>query len=120
MSMNDLQGDESQRDAHPPTDLTGFQRDLLFAVVRVANRPATGVAVKSELECYYDEEINHGRFYQNLRELIDDDLVEKRPVDGRTNAHWLTDEAYERLQAHHRWEADCLCGDRPERPHARY
>lgn len=118
MSVNEFRDDDTQRSVHPVTELTGFQRDLLFAVIRVADRPATGVAVKSELERYYAEEINHGRFYQNLRELLAEGLVEKRPVDGRTNAHWLTDAAYEQLRAHHRWEADCLCGERAEKPHA--
>lgn len=112
MSANDLERTECdpRTDARRLTELTGFQRDLLFAVTRTETQPATGVAIKDELEGYYDEEINHGRFYQNLRELIGCDLVEKQPVDGRTNAHWLTDAARERLEAHHRWEADCLCG----------
>jgi len=120
MSVNEFRDDDTQRSVHPVTELTGFQRDLLFAVIRVGDRPATGVAIKREVECYYGEEINHGRFYQNLRNLIDAGFVEKRPVDGRTNAHRLTDAAYERLQAHHRWEADCLCSDRAEKSHAHF
>lgn len=108
MTANKLKEDESQSNACPLTELTGFQRDLLFAVVQITDRRATGVAIKTELEKYYDEEINHGRFYQNLRELTTQGFIEKQPIDGRTNVHWLTNNTHERLESHHQWEMNCL------------
>jgi len=56
-------------------DLTGFQRDLLY-VIAGADQPS-GQDVKSEVETYYNSEINHGRLYPNLDTLVNKDLVEK-------------------------------------------
>ena len=55
-------------------DLTSFQRDLLYAIV--GQDDPHGLAIKDELEGYYEKEIHHGRLYPNL-----DTLVEKGPVD---------------------------------------
>ncbi|MDL0145688.1 helix-turn-helix transcriptional regulator, partial [Halobacterium salinarum] len=48
-------------------DLTGFQRDLLY-VIGGLNEPH-GLAVKAEMEEYYESEIHHGRLYPNLDTL---------------------------------------------------
>jgi len=42
-------------------DLTGFQRDLLYVIVGL-NDPH-GLAIKDDLEDYYEKEIHHGRLY---------------------------------------------------------
>ncbi len=77
------------------TDLTGFQRDLLQAIrhcTREGTTP-TGQEIKDHLETNYAEEINNGRLYQNLNELVERDLLEKGFVDGRTNTYRLSDRA---------------------------
>ncbi|MWG33028.1 helix-turn-helix transcriptional regulator [Halomarina oriensis] len=88
--------------------LTGFQRDLLFVVASLEGTVPTGVTVQEELADQRGDRVNHGRLYGNLRDLVDADLVEKRPVDGRTNTYRVTDTASEALRAHCQWEALCL------------
>ena len=67
-------------------DLTGFQRDLLY-VIAGRERPH-GLAIKEELEGYYEKEIHHGRLYPNLDTLVDKGLVEKGDKDRR---NWETE-----------------------------
>ncbi|WP_433634416.1 helix-turn-helix transcriptional regulator, partial [Halomicrococcus sp. NG-SE-24] len=69
-------------------NLTGFQRDLLY-VINSLDEPH-GLAIKDELEDYYEKEIHHGRLYPNLDTLVDKGLVEKGEIDNRTNFYTLT------------------------------
>ncbi|WP_435098274.1 PadR family transcriptional regulator [Halarchaeum sp. P4] len=70
-------------------DLTAFQKNIL---VVLSEEPRYGLAVKRELEDYYDEEVNHGRLYPNLDDLVNKGLVEKSELDKRTNQYALTDD----------------------------
>ena len=54
-------------------DLTGFQRDLLYVIA--GRDDPHGLAIKEELEEYYESEIHHGRLYPNLDALVDKGLV---------------------------------------------
>ncbi|WP_247730216.1 helix-turn-helix transcriptional regulator [Halovivax limisalsi] len=92
----------------PLSELTGFKRDQLFVIRKLADRDPHGLVIKDELNGYYEEEINQARFYKNLGELVEDGYVEKRPIDGRTNAYRPTDGATERLDSHHEWQRRCL------------
>ncbi len=87
-------------------DLTGFQRDLLYAVAGLDS--PHGLAIKRELEGYYDGEIHHGRLYPNLDTLVENGLVEKGERDRRTNYYELTDAGREALDARRAWENDHL------------
>ena len=49
-----------------------------------------GLAIKDELENYYESEINHGRLYPNLDTLVDKGLLEKGSKDRRTNFYTVT------------------------------
>ncbi|WP_227357639.1 PadR family transcriptional regulator [Haladaptatus salinisoli] len=69
-------------------DLTAFQQNVLLVL---AEESRYGLAVKRELEDYYDEEVNHGRLYPNLDTLIEQGLVEKSELDKRTNEYAITD-----------------------------
>jgi DNA-binding PadR family transcriptional regulator len=73
-------------------DLTAFQRNILIIL---AEEPMYGLAVKRELEDYYGDEVNHGRLYPNLDELVEMGLIEKSELDKRTNQYELTDDGYE-------------------------
>ncbi|MFC3958304.1 PadR family transcriptional regulator [Halovivax cerinus] len=84
-------------------DLTGFQRDLLY-VIAGADRPS-GQAVKTEVEQYYDEEINHGRLYPNLDTLVNRGLVEKGQLDRRTNYYTISGTGLEAIQERQEWES---------------
>jgi|GEM_PF-1203270 len=76
-------------------DLTGFQRDVVRCIQRIdadVTTP-TGRRVKEEVESMYGEDVNHGRLYQNLNVLVERGCIDKKVVDGRTNAYYLTDDA---------------------------
>jgi DNA-binding PadR family transcriptional regulator len=69
--------------------LTAFQRNILTVL---AEQPRYGLAIKRELESYYGEEVNHGRLYPNLDDLVSKGFVEKSELDKRTNEYALTDD----------------------------
>jgi DNA-binding PadR family transcriptional regulator len=81
-------------------ELTAFQQNIL---VILAEEPRYGLAIKRELEDYYDSEVNHGRLYPNLDDLVELDLVEKSELDKRTNQYALTEEGREAVLDQLRW-----------------
>lgn len=83
-------------------DLTGFQRDLMY-VIAGRDEPH-GLALKSELDDYYEADINHGRLYPNLDTLAEKGLVEKGRIDDRTNSYTLTQRGRRELAARRDWE----------------
>jgi len=83
-------------------DLTGFQRDILYVIAGLEQ--PHGLAVKDELEDYYEQEINHGRLYPNLDDLVDKGLVEKGQLDKRTNSYTLTGRSRREIAARRDWE----------------
>jgi DNA-binding PadR family transcriptional regulator len=87
-------------------DLTAFQRDLLI-VVSGLDEPH-GLAVKDELEDYYETEIHHGRLYPNLDTLVEKGLVDKGKRDRRTNVYTVTARGRRDLNARKAWEATYL------------
>jgi PadR family transcriptional regulator PadR len=82
-------------------DLTGFQRDLLF--VTAGLEEPHGLALKEELEDYYEKEIHHGRLYPNLDTLVEKGLVEKSQKDRRTNMYSLTRRGQREIEARQEW-----------------
>lgn len=87
-------------------ELTGFQRDLLFTIA--GKDEPHGLAVKNEIESYYETEIHHGRLYPNLDTLVDRGLVEKGRKDDRTNAYALTEEGERALARRRKWTTNHL------------
>jgi DNA-binding PadR family transcriptional regulator len=87
-------------------DLTGFQRDLLY-VVAGQDEPH-GLAIKEELEDYYEKEIHHGRLYPNLDTLVEKGLLEKGEQDQRTNYYVVTTRGQRELEARRDWEEQSL------------
>ena len=85
-------------------DLTAFQRDLLYVIAGL-DEPH-GLAIKEELEEYYEKEIHHGRLYPNLDTLVDKGLVEKGELDRRTNFYTLTRRGGRELDARRDWERE--------------
>ncbi|AAG20742.1 MULTISPECIES: PadR family transcriptional regulator [Halobacterium] len=83
-------------------DLTGFQRDILYVIADFEE--PHGLALKDELEVYYEQEINHGRLYPNLDDLVDKGLVEKGELDERTNSYTLTQRGHREITARRDWE----------------
>lgn len=93
---------EYVRRHHKMHDLTGFQRDLLYAIA--GRDEPHGLAIKEELEDYYEKEIHHGRLYPNLDTLVDKGLVDKGEFDRRTNVYGLTSRGRRELDARREWE----------------
>ncbi|MFB6130724.1 MAG: PadR family transcriptional regulator [Salinigranum sp.] len=84
-------------------DLTGFQRDLLYVIAGLEE--PHGLAIKEELEDYYEKEIHHGRLYPNLDTLVEKGLVDKGQRDRRTNYYSLTRRGRREIEAREKWEA---------------
>ena len=84
-------------------DLTAFQRDILY--VAAGMDEPHGLGIKGELDDYYEGDINHGRLYPNLDDLVEKGLLEKGTHDQRTNSYTLTDEGHQSLQRRREWES---------------
>jgi DNA-binding PadR family transcriptional regulator len=83
------------------SELTAFQQNILTIL---SEEPRYGLAIKRELESYYDSEVNHGRLYPNLDELVEMGLVEKSELDKRTNQYALTEDGHDTLLDQFAWE----------------
>ncbi|QKG92235.1 helix-turn-helix transcriptional regulator [Halorubrum salinarum] len=90
------------------SDLTAFQQNILTIL---AEEPMYGLAIKRELEAYYGSEVNHGRLYPNLDDLVDDGLVEKSELDKRTNQYELTEEGHDVVLGQIEWVLDRFVTD---------
>ena len=83
-------------------DLAAFQRDILYVVA--GKDDPHGLAIKGELESYYDSDVLHGRLYPNLDELATKGLLAKGSKDDRTNEYTLTERGRRELAGRRRWE----------------
>ena len=81
-------------------DLTAFQQNILIIL---AEEPMYGLAIKRHLEEYYGTEVNHGRLYPNLDDLVERGLVEKSELDKRTNQYELTEAGHDALLDQFEW-----------------
>ncbi|WP_248905131.1 PadR family transcriptional regulator [Halocatena marina] len=81
-------------------ELSAFQRQILAVLAEEARY---GLAIKRELEAYYDQEINHGRLYPNLDDLVELGLVEKSARDRRTNEYALTEAGRDTITTQLSW-----------------
>jgi DNA-binding PadR family transcriptional regulator len=106
-----MQDTETTRGLDAPTDsstgnnydaetFTRFQIDLLAVLDAEARH---GLGVKDVLEAHYDDDVNHGRLYPNLDDLVERGLVSKRALDDRTNEYALTDAGVAVLDARRDW-----------------
>jgi len=84
-------------------DLTGFQRDLLYVIA--GQEDPHGLAIKEEMENYYEKKVHHGRLYPNLDTLVDKGLVDKSEKDRRTNAYRLTRRGEREIEDRQQWES---------------
>ena len=90
-------------------DLTAFQRDVLYVIAGLDDEsPPYGLAIKDELDQHYSNEINHGRLYTNLDELVNMGFLEKGSIDDRTNWYRLTERGHREIEARREWENQYL------------
>jgi len=87
-------------------ELTGFQRDLLYALAGLDH--PNGITVRDALEEYYGSTVIAARVYQNLDRLENKDYVEKGAADSRTNYYELTGRGRDAIRSRRRWEDDYL------------
>lgn len=97
------------------TELTRFQLHLLATV---AETPAQGTAIQTQLERHYGS-LGHARVYQNLDSLVEAGYIEKRPLDGRTNQYRLTDAGHDSLAQEASFLVRYTTLDRPSEAAAR-
>jgi DNA-binding PadR family transcriptional regulator len=97
-----------EADLEVARELTAFQRNIL---VILSEEPRYGLAIKRELEAYYDSEVNHGRLYPNLDDLVEMGLVEKSELDKRTNQYALTEAGHDALLDQFGWVFDRFVTD---------
>lgn len=84
-------------------ELSAFQRDILYIIE--GKEDPYGLAIKSALEEYYQTDVNHGRLYPNLDQLVEKGLVLKEEYDKRTNMYNLTEQGKELIASRRKWEA---------------
>lgn len=78
-----------------------FRRDLLSALCGL-ERPS-GQTLKTTIEGAYGADVNHGRLYPALDDLVETGYVEKGKHDERTNWYALTDTGREAIVADLEW-----------------
>lgn len=88
------------------SDLSGFQRDLLYTVP-VLEKPS-GRVIKEEAERLFDRQVSHGLLYPNLNELVESELLAKGHLDMRTNYYELTPLGRELAERRSRWQCERL------------
>jgi DNA-binding PadR family transcriptional regulator len=89
-------------------ELTAFQQNILIIL---SEEPLYGLAIKRELEEYYGSEVNHGRLYPNLDDLVEMGFVEKSELDKRTNQYSLTEDGREAVLDRLEWTFDKFVTD---------
>ena len=89
-------------------ELSAFQENILTILAEEARY---GLAIKRELENYYESEVNHGRLYPNLDDLVDMGLVKKSELDKRTNQYALTEDGYQALLDQLQWQVARIATD---------
>ena len=87
-------------------ELTGFQRDLLYCIAAIEE--PYGLEIKRELEEYLSIDVNHGRLYPNLDQLVEGGLLKKEKKDDRTNLYPPTPLAKELFAERREWENKML------------
>ena len=81
-----------------PTDLRGFQRDLLRAISECEDSPK-GLDIRERVEEMCDESMTHARVYENLDQMVECGLLEKGEKDHRTNYYKLTEGGKDMISA---------------------
>jgi len=106
--MSEAQSVTDESSTRTAADLTAFQQNILAIL---SEEPMYGLAIKRELEAYYGSEVNHGRLYPNLDDLVADGLVEKSELDKRTNQYELTEAGHDAVLGQLEWVLDRFVTD---------
>lgn len=82
-------------------DLTAFQRDILVVVFKHKSSP--GPVIRDEIENFYEAELNPGRLYPSLNELVNKGLILKRDTDARENIYTVTSRGEREIEDYIKW-----------------
>jgi DNA-binding PadR family transcriptional regulator len=83
-------------------ELRGIQRDLLFIISGLAE--PNGQEIRAEMERSLTGDVQQGRIYSNLDDLVEEGFVEKGHQNGRTNCYTLTERGLAVIESRHEWE----------------
>jgi len=106
--MSETQAVTDAEASKSAAELTAFQQNILAIL---SEEPMYGLAIKRELESYYGSEVNHGRLYPNLDDLVADGLLEKSELDKRTNQYELTEAGHDAVLGQVEWVLDRFVTD---------
>ena len=95
-------------DGGHPVDASDLSLFQVVSLAIIVDEPRYGLAIKRELEEFYDQEVNHGRLYPNLDELVEKGLAAKSERDKRTNEYAATDAGEAALEEFDGWLGDRL------------
>nr|WP_306466181.1 helix-turn-helix transcriptional regulator [Haloferax sp. KTX1] len=72
--------------------MSEFQQQVVKAIIEIEQRGGEpyGLGIKELLSERYNKEVNHGRLYPNLDDLVEQGIIEKSELDKRTNAYEST------------------------------
>jgi len=87
-------------------DLSSFQRDMLYCIA--GTDEPYGMQIGRELDNYTPSDVNYGRLYPNLNELVEKGLLEKRPKNDRANLYTLTALGADLIKQRRQWENNKL------------
>ena len=99
-------GETSQRfdeiSSHAASDLSMLQVDMLRCIAALtpetdADGPK-GIEVRDTLARRYGAPINNNRIYPRIAEFVDEGLIDRTDIDGRSHALTLTEKGVEVLQ----------------------
>lgn len=82
--------------------LSAFKQQAIVSALRLGGRPGSptndrphGLAIKRDLEVMRGDEVNHGRLYPNLSDLVRNGYMAKGEIDKRTNGYAATEKTTE-------------------------
>jgi len=71
-------------------DLNGSKRDLLVEIYQM-DQPS-GQDIRHRMKAEHDEDVDHGRLYPNLDDLVDYGLIDKGEQNLRSNYYQITND----------------------------
>jgi len=71
-------------------DLNSSKRDLLVEIYQM-DQPS-GQDIRHRMKAEHNEDVDHGRLYPNLNDLVDCGLLDKGEQDQRTNYYQITND----------------------------
>lgn len=85
-------------------ELSGLQRDLLYIILD-SDKPS-GQDINRSINEEYKNEVNHGRLYPNLDELVELGLIIKGNKNDRANYYEITQKGKDEIVKYQEWTSE--------------